>query len=123
MEKLKISVLYWEERTQGHIKHDDVVEQVARALAEGGHKVSSIGINDDLRELLDKLDDKRPDLVFNLCERFADCDDYEMNITAILALRWPCSLEAFTPKCRSCVTRSSSSRARELVAAGHHRRV
>jgi len=86
VEKLKISILYWEERSQATTKHDEVVEQVAGALAEGGHKVSSIGISDDLRELLDKLDDKRPDLVFNLCERFADCDDYEMNITAILAL-------------------------------------
>jgi D-alanine-D-alanine ligase len=45
-----------------------------------------IGINDDLRELLDKLDDKRPDLVFNLCERFADNDEYEMHVTAVLAM-------------------------------------
>ncbi len=60
--------------------------RLPRALSEGGHKVSLIGINDDLRELLDKLDDKRPDLVFNLCERFADNDDYEMHVTAVLAM-------------------------------------
>ncbi len=86
MEKLKISVLFWEERGQENVKRDEVVDQVTGALAESGHKISLIGINDDLRELLDKLDDKRPDLIFNLCERFADCDDYEMNVTAILAL-------------------------------------
>ena len=45
-----------------------------------------IGINDDLRELLDKLDEKRPDMVFNLCERFADNDEYEMHVTAVLAM-------------------------------------
>lgn len=86
MERLKVSVLYWEERGQEGIKRDEVVDEVATALSEGGHKTSLIGINDDLRELLDKLDDKRPDLVFNLCERFADNDDFEMNVTAVLTM-------------------------------------
>jgi D-alanine-D-alanine ligase len=86
MDKLKIAILFWEERGQEGIKHDEVVNEVNTALTEGGHKVSLIGINDDLRELLDKLDDKRPDLVFNLCERFADNDEYEMHVTAVLAM-------------------------------------
>ena len=86
MDKLKISVLFWEERSQEGTKHDEVVDEVARALSEVGHKTSLIGISDDLRELLDKLDDKRPDLVFNLCERFADNDVYEMHVTAVLAM-------------------------------------
>jgi D-alanine-D-alanine ligase len=86
VEKLKIAVLYWEERIPGPARHDEVVDQVAQALNEGKHKVSVIGINDDLTELLTKLDEKRPDLVFNLCERFADCDEYEMNVTAVLAM-------------------------------------
>jgi D-alanine-D-alanine ligase len=86
MDKLKISVLFWEERNQQGTRHDEVVDEVAGALSEGGHKTSLIGINDDLRELLDKLDDKRPDLVFNLCERFAENDEYEMHVTAVLAM-------------------------------------
>ena len=86
MDKLKISVLFWEERTQEGNKHDEVVDEVAAALSEGGHKISLIGICDDLRELLDKLDDKRPDLVFNLCERFADNDIYEMHVTSVLEM-------------------------------------
>lgn len=86
MDKLKIAILFWEERGQEGSKHDEVVDEVNEALTEGGHKVSLIGINDDLRELLDKLDDKRPDLVFNLCERFADNDEYEMHVTAVLAM-------------------------------------
>ena len=86
MDKLKISVLFWEERNQERTSHDEVVDEVAGALTEGGHKVSLLGINDDLRELLDKLDDKRPDLVFNLCERFTDNDEYEMHVTAVLAM-------------------------------------
>jgi D-alanine-D-alanine ligase len=86
MDKIKISILFWEECTQEGTKHDEVVDQVAAALSEGGHKTSLIGISDDLRELMDKLDDKRPDLVFNLCERFSDNDEYEMHVTAILAM-------------------------------------
>ena len=86
MERLKVSVLYWEERGPEGIKHDEVVDEVYAALTEGGHKASLISINDDLRELLDKLDDKRPDLVFNVCERFADNDDFEMHVIAILAM-------------------------------------
>jgi D-alanine-D-alanine ligase len=86
MDKLKVSVLFWEECSQEGAKHDEVVDQVAAALSEGGHKTSLIGISDDLRELLEKLDDKRPDLVFNLCERFADNDEYEMHVTAVLAM-------------------------------------
>ena len=86
MDKLKVTVLFWEERSKEGNKHDEVVDEVAGALSEGGHKVSLIGICDDLRELLDNLDDKRPDLVFNLCERFADNDVYEMHVTAVLAM-------------------------------------
>jgi D-alanine-D-alanine ligase len=86
MDKLKISVLFWEERSKEGTEHDEVVDEVVGALSEGGHKVSLIGISGDLRELLDNLDDKRPDLVFNLCERFADNDVYEMHVTAVLAM-------------------------------------
>jgi D-alanine-D-alanine ligase len=86
MDKLKVTVLFWEERSKEGNKHDEVVDEVAGALSDGGHKVSLIGICDDLRELLDNLDDKRPDLVFNLCERFADNDVYEMHVTAVLAM-------------------------------------
>jgi D-alanine-D-alanine ligase len=86
LDRLKISVLFWEERSQEGNNRDEVVDQVAQALSEGGHRVSLISVNDDLRELLDKLDDKRPDLVFNICERFADNDDYELHVTAVLAM-------------------------------------
>jgi D-alanine-D-alanine ligase len=86
VERLKISVLFWEERGPEGIKHDEVVDQVIQALTEGGHRVSQIAVNDDLRELLDKLDDKRPDLVFNVCERFAENDDYESHVAAVLTM-------------------------------------
>ena len=84
MDEIKVSVLFWEDRDQGGAAHDDVVDQVAGALSEGGHKVSLIGISSDLRELLDKLDEQRPQLVFNLCERFADNDLFDMHVISVL---------------------------------------
>ena len=84
MDELKVSVLFWEDRSQEGAEHDDVVDQVAGALSEGGHKVSLIGISGDLRELLDKLDEQRPQLVFNLCERFADNDLFDMHVITVL---------------------------------------
>lgn len=86
MDELKVSVLFWEDRGQDGAEHDEVVDQVAGALTEGGHKVSLIGIAGDLRELLDKLDEQRPQLVFNLCERFADNDLFDMHVITVLDL-------------------------------------
>lgn len=84
MDELKVSVLFWEDRDQAAAEHDEVVDQVAAALSEGGHKVSLIGISGDLRELLDKLDEQQPQLVFNLCERFADNDLFDMHVITVL---------------------------------------
>lgn len=86
MDELQVSVLFWEDRDEKGVEHDEVVDQVAGALTEVGHKVSLIGISGDLRELLDKLDEQRPQLVFNLCERFADNDSFEMHVIAVLEM-------------------------------------
>jgi D-alanine-D-alanine ligase len=84
MDPLKISVLYWEDRTQSAPEHDEVVDEVAAALGEAGHKVALLGIYNDLRELLDKLDEQKPQLVFNLAERFADNDLFDMHVITVL---------------------------------------
>lgn len=84
MDKLKISVLFNEDRVNHQTTHDEVVDQVANALTEEGHKVSLLGIHSDLRELLDKLDEQKPELVFNLCETFDDNYYGEMYVAAVL---------------------------------------
>lgn len=86
MESLKISVLFYEERTEGRVQRDEVVDQVAEALTAGGHQPLFLGIHDSVRELVDKLDEQKPDLVFNLCETFAGRDANEGNLTALLVL-------------------------------------
>lgn len=84
MNKLHISVLFSEDRDGHETTHDDVVDQVVNALSEEGHKVSLLGIYNDVRELLDKLDHQKPDLVFNLCETFDDNYYGEMYVAAVL---------------------------------------
>jgi D-alanine-D-alanine ligase len=86
MEKMKISVLFWEWPSEGGMKHDEVVDQIALALSEGGHEVALLGISNSLVELVEKLKEQQPELVFNLCETFADNDHYEMNVTAVLEM-------------------------------------
>jgi D-alanine-D-alanine ligase len=51
-------------------QHDVVVDQVAEALREGGHKVSVLGVHADLAKLRRGLLRRKPDLVFNLMETF-----------------------------------------------------
>jgi D-alanine-D-alanine ligase len=86
MEGLKVSVLFYEDRSKGGTERDEVVDEVAAALAATGHTPALLGIYDDLRELVDKLDEQQPDLVFNLCETFAGRDSNEGNVTAALVL-------------------------------------
>lgn len=91
MDKLKISVLFDEDRTNHHPTHDEVVDEVVEALTENGHKVSLLGIYDNVRELIDKLEDQKPDLVFNLCEGFSDnyCGDvYVASVLSMLGIRF-----------------------------------
>ena len=86
MDALKVSILFYEDREDNPPSHDEVVDQVADALRANEHAVALMPVYDDLRELLDQLDDQKPDLVFNLIETFARQDTFEMNITAVLVL-------------------------------------
>lgn len=68
---MKITVLTYLEKKDDNTSYDVVVEQVAAALKEGGHKVSILGIHDDLKGMVSSLLRRQPDLVFNLLETFA----------------------------------------------------
>jgi D-alanine-D-alanine ligase len=86
MDKLKITVLFAEERNNHDQTHDEVVDEVVNALTEHGHKVSLLGIADNVHELVDELEKQKPDLVFNLCETFADNYYGEMYVAAVLSM-------------------------------------
>jgi D-alanine-D-alanine ligase len=68
---MKITVLaYVENETKP--EYDVVVDQVAKALRDGGHTVSVLGVHGNLRKLISGLSRRGPDLIFNLMEMFGD---------------------------------------------------
>jgi D-alanine-D-alanine ligase len=67
--RLRISVLTYVEK-EGSTEYDPVVEQVANALRERGHKVNVLGVYGDVDRFIDGIRAQKPQLVFNLVEMF-----------------------------------------------------
>jgi D-alanine-D-alanine ligase len=65
---------------------DVVVEQVAGALRENGHEVSILAVWDDVREVVDGLAERQPDLVFNLLESFGEDTGADVAVAGLLNL-------------------------------------
>jgi D-alanine-D-alanine ligase len=63
---------------------DPVVDQVATALGEHGHRVATLAVHGDVRQLLDGLAEQRPDLVFNLLEMFGDDVNGDIAIAGLM---------------------------------------
>jgi D-alanine-D-alanine ligase len=66
--------------------YDVVVEQVAAALRENGHRVSIFGVYDDVVEMAQGLRERRPDLVFNLLESFGENLSADVAVAGVLEL-------------------------------------
>jgi len=60
---------------------------IAEALIENGHDVYLVGFHDNLRRLLDRLEDFEPDLVFNATESFMGKSRYDYGVTALLEMK------------------------------------
>jgi D-alanine-D-alanine ligase len=82
---MKITVLTHVEREDAR-HHEAVVDQVARALWQGGHQVSVFGVHGDVARLSAGLRRRRPDLVFNLLETFGDTDLGAVGAAGLLGL-------------------------------------
>lgn len=59
---------------------------VMRTLNKLGHKVSAFGVFDDIRPLVDRVRQAKPDVIFNLCESFNADRSKEPNLPALLEL-------------------------------------
>lgn len=68
---MKITVLAYVTE-EGSQECDVVVPQVVEALREGGHEPSVLTVRDDLVNMIEALQNAKPDLVFNLVESFGD---------------------------------------------------
>ncbi|NIR45696.1 MAG: ATP-grasp domain-containing protein [Gemmatimonadetes bacterium] len=60
---------------------------VADALMENGHDVFLIGFHDNLRRMLDRLEEFEPELVFNCTESFMGRARYDYGVAALLEMK------------------------------------
>jgi len=59
---------------------------IYRALKSNGHNVRLLGIKDDVRPLLDEVEENRPDVVFNVADVFKGKSSFDKNIAWLLEM-------------------------------------
>lgn len=59
---------------------------VSDALAKNGYKTSLFNMNSDIKRLIHFVEDKEPDLIFNLCESVGDESTHEMFVAGLYEL-------------------------------------
>ncbi len=75
---------YRREMSEGKVEEAEY--DVARALIQNDHEVRFIGIVDDVRPLINQLNEFEPALVFNCCEGFRGSSQYEYAVAAVLEM-------------------------------------
>ncbi len=65
---------------------DPVVGHICDALQVLGHSIVTIAVHDRISDFLKAIDDAKADLVFNVCETFADDYRLEVNVAAVMEL-------------------------------------
>ncbi|MBI5544596.1 MAG: ATP-grasp domain-containing protein [Deltaproteobacteria bacterium] len=83
MKPQKVPILFYQPPAD---PEDPVVGQIFEALQALGHKPTRFAIERDVRSLLNGISRGRPDLVFNICETFANRNIFEVNVAAFLEL-------------------------------------
>lgn len=80
---LKVAVLHYQ---PGGEPMDSVVGHISDALRELGHEAISIPVHDRVSNILTNLENSRCDIVFNVCETFADDYRMEVNVAALMEM-------------------------------------
>jgi D-alanine-D-alanine ligase len=84
---MNITVLtYLDSEDENSKDYEAVVPQVARTLRGLGHRVSILGSHGDVKRIVAGLSRRKPDLVFNLMEMFADNVFGDIPVTGLLDL-------------------------------------
>jgi D-alanine-D-alanine ligase len=84
---MNITVLtYLDSEDENSKDYEAVVPQVARTLRGLGHRVSVLGSHSDVKRIVAGLSRRKPDLVFNLMEMFADNVFGDIPVTGLLDL-------------------------------------
>src|SRR5690606_24095193 len=63
---------------------DPVVDHITEALRELGHEPVTIAVHDRVFDILTAIEASRCDLVFNVCETFADDYRMEVHVAALM---------------------------------------
>jgi D-alanine-D-alanine ligase len=61
-------------------------ESVQKALQAAGYRCSLFNMNGEIQRLFDFLDDKKPDVIFNLCESVGNESAHEMHVAGLYEL-------------------------------------
>ncbi len=80
---LKIAVLHYQPTGE---PLDPVVTHITEALTELGHQAVTVAVHDRVFDILHEIDQSKCDLVFNVCETFADDYRMEVNVAALMEM-------------------------------------
>jgi D-alanine-D-alanine ligase len=80
---LKIAVLHYQPTGE---PLDPVVTHITDSLKELGHHAMTVAVHDRVFDILREIDKSDCDLVFNVCETFADDYRMEVNVAALMEM-------------------------------------
>jgi len=80
---LKVAVLHYQPNNE---PVDPVVTHISESLKALGHDAVSIGVHDRVFDILTAIEQAKSDLVFNVCETFADDYRMEVNVAALMEM-------------------------------------
>ena len=80
---MKIAVLHYQPTGE---PLDPVVLHIAEALTDLGHQAVTIAVHDRVFDILSEIERVGADLVFNVCETFADDYRMEVNVAALMEM-------------------------------------
>jgi D-alanine-D-alanine ligase len=80
---LKLAVLHYQPTGE---PMDAVVEHILAALAELGHSAVTVAVHDRVFDILTEIERSKCDMVFNVCETFADDYRMEVNVAALMEM-------------------------------------
>ena len=83
---MKITVLTHLEKERDPKSYDVVVDQVVAALERKGHDVSLLGVRSNVVKLIEGIEERKPDLLFNLMETFGKTELGSIGVVGLLDL-------------------------------------
>jgi D-alanine-D-alanine ligase len=81
---MKITVLTHLEKERDDKTYDVVIDQVTQGLLSLGHEAAILGVHGDIDKLIRGVQDRKPDLIFNLMETFGKTQLGAVSVVGVL---------------------------------------